>query len=71
MVEGTNLAPAFDDYLPDAKDVSAYKRFTGSVQWLACQTPPRHHSNSFKTEPPQYEADRPNVGMPSLTYYAT
>lgn len=40
MIEDTNLAPTSDNYLPDAKDVSAYKRFTGSVQWLVCQTYP-------------------------------
>ena len=40
MVEGTNLTPALDDFLTDAKDVLAYKRFTGNVQRLACQTRP-------------------------------
>ena len=40
MVEGLCLAPANDDFIPNPKDVSAYKRFTGSVQWLACQTRP-------------------------------
>ena len=40
MVEGLCLAPAPKDLLPVAKDISAYKRFTGSVQWLACQTRP-------------------------------
>ena len=38
MVEGLCLALAHDDFILDPKDVSAYKRFTGSVQWLACQT---------------------------------
>ena len=38
MFESTNLAPASDDYLLDAENVFAYKWFTGSVQWLACQT---------------------------------
>ena len=32
MIKGTNLASAFDDFLPDTKDVLAYKQFTGSVQ---------------------------------------
>lgn len=32
MVEGKYLAPAPEDFIPNAKDVSAYKRFTGSVQ---------------------------------------
>lgn len=38
MVEGLYLAPAPDDFIPNQKDASAYKRFTGSIQWLACQT---------------------------------
>ncbi len=32
MVEDTNLAPTSDDYLPDIKDVSAYKQFTENTQ---------------------------------------
>lgn len=40
MVEELCLAPAQDDFIPNPKDVSAYKQFTGSVQWLACQTRP-------------------------------
>lgn len=40
MVEGLCLAPAGEDYVPDSKDVSAYQRFTGSIQWLAYQTRP-------------------------------
>lgn len=38
IVKSTNLAFASNDYLPDAKDVSAYKRFTRNIQWLACKT---------------------------------
>lgn len=38
IVKDLSLAPALDKYLPDSKDVSAYKRFTKSIQWLACQT---------------------------------
>ena len=40
MVEGLSLVPAPEEYSPNPKDVSAYKRFTGSIQWLACQTRP-------------------------------
>lgn len=40
MVEGLCLAPASDDFQPLTADVTAYKRFTGSIQWLACQTRP-------------------------------
>ena len=40
IFKGTNLATAFDDYLPDTKDVYVFKGFTGNVQWLACQTCP-------------------------------
>lgn len=31
MVKGLCLAPAHDDFIPNPKDVSAYKQFTGSV----------------------------------------
>lgn len=40
MVEGLCLAPTGEDYVSDPKDISAYQRFTGSIQWLACQTCP-------------------------------
>lgn len=40
MVEGLCLAPASDDFEPLHADITAYKRFTGSIQWLACQTRP-------------------------------
>ena len=40
IIEGLNLEPGAPDFTPDAADVTAYKRFTGSVQWLACQTRP-------------------------------
>ncbi len=40
MIEGKCLAPAPEDFLPDARDISAYKRFTWSVKWLAFQTRP-------------------------------
>ena len=40
MVQNINLAPASNDYLPNIKDISAYKQFTGSVQWLAYQICP-------------------------------
>ena len=40
MIEGLNLEPGAPDFTPDAADVTAYKKFTGSVQWLACQTRP-------------------------------
>lgn len=32
IVESTSLAPTFDNYLLDIKDISAYKQFTRSVQ---------------------------------------
>ncbi len=38
IVEGLCFAPANDDSTLNPKDVSAYKKFTGSVQWLAYQT---------------------------------
>ena len=38
MVERLCLTPAFDDFQPLSTDVTAYKRFTGSIQWLGCQT---------------------------------
>lgn len=37
MVEGLYLSPAIKGFTPHNADVTAYKRFTGSVQWLACQ----------------------------------
>ncbi len=40
MVEGLYLALAFDGFESLPVDVTAYKRFTGSIQWLACQTRP-------------------------------
>lgn len=40
MVEGLSLAPAAEDFTPTQADVTAYRQFTGSVQWLACQTRP-------------------------------
>lgn len=40
MVEGLSLAPAAEDFTPTRADVIAYRQFTGSVQWLACQTRP-------------------------------
>ena len=40
MVERLCLTPAFDDFQPLPSEVTAYKRFTGSIQWLACQTRP-------------------------------
>ncbi len=40
MVEGSCLTPASDDFQPLPLDVTAYKRFTRSIQWLACQTGP-------------------------------
>lgn len=40
MVKGLCLAPASEDYLPDPKDVLAYKRFTGrSNGWLVKLAP--------------------------------
>ncbi len=38
ILEGLCLAPAHYDFNPDPKDDSIYKQFTGSAQWLACQT---------------------------------
>ena len=40
MIEGLSLQPAPSNFIPDPADVTAYKRFIGSVQWLACQTRP-------------------------------
>lgn len=40
MVEGSCLKPAGPDFAPDPANVTAYKKFTGSAQWLACQTRP-------------------------------
>ena len=40
MVEGLCLIPASDDFQPLPSDVTVYKRFTGNIQWLACQTRP-------------------------------
>ncbi len=40
MMEVLCLIPAHDDFNTNLKYVSAYKRFTGSVQWLACQIGP-------------------------------
>lgn len=40
IVEGTYLAPASEDFIPNTNNASAYKRFTRSVQWLAYQTRP-------------------------------
>ncbi len=40
MIEGLSLQLAPSDFIPDSADVTAYKRFTGSAQWLACQTRP-------------------------------
>ena len=40
MVEGLCLAPAPDDFETLPADVTAYKRFTENIQWLACQTRP-------------------------------
>ena len=40
IIEGLFHAPVNDDFTPNPKDVSAYNEFTGSVQWLACQTRP-------------------------------
>lgn len=40
MAEGLYLSPAAEEFAPHDNDVTAYKRFTGSVQWLACQTRP-------------------------------
>lgn len=40
MVEGLYLALASDGFQSLPVDVTAYKRFTGSIQWLACQTRP-------------------------------
>ena len=40
MVEESCLTPASDDFQPLPSDVTAYKRFTGSIQWLGCQTRP-------------------------------
>lgn len=40
MVEGLSLLPAAEGFTPHDTDVTAYKRFTGSAQWLACQTRP-------------------------------
>lgn len=38
MIKGTCLASAPKNFLLNAIDVLAYKQFTGSIQWLACQT---------------------------------
>ncbi len=40
MIEGLGLQPAPLDFIPDPADVTAYIWFTGSVEWLACQTRP-------------------------------
>ena len=40
MVEGLCFAPTSKNFEPLPVDVTAYKRFTGSIQWLACQTRP-------------------------------
>ena len=40
MVEGLCLTPASDDFQLLPADVTAYKHFPGSKQWLACQTRP-------------------------------
>ena len=40
MVEGLNLKPGGPDFTPNPADVAVYKKFTESVQWLACQTWP-------------------------------
>ena len=36
IVERLRLIPASDDFQPLPSDVTAYKRFTRSIQWLAC-----------------------------------
>ena len=40
MVEELCFTAASDDFQPLPSDVTAYKRFTGSIQWIACQTRP-------------------------------
>ncbi len=40
IVEYLCLAPALDNYMPNPKEISVYQRFTGSIQWLGCQTRP-------------------------------
>ncbi len=40
MVEGLYLLPATKGFTPQDVDVTTYKYFTGSVQWLVCQTRP-------------------------------
>ena len=40
MVEGLNLQPRRTDFTSDPTDVTVYKKFTGSVQWLTYQTRP-------------------------------
>ena len=40
IVEGSCLFPAPDNYVPNSKEISAYQRFTGSIQWLEYQTRP-------------------------------
>ncbi len=40
MGEGSCLASASDNYVPNLKEISAYQRFTGSIQWMECQTRP-------------------------------
>ena len=48
MIEGLCLAPANNDFIPNPKDVSAYKQFAGSAQWLAGQTRPDILQTVFK-----------------------
>ena len=40
MIESFCVAPALDNYVLNPKKISAYQRFTGSIQWLAFQTRP-------------------------------
>lgn len=40
MVEGLNQKTERPDFISDAADITSYKKFTESVQWLACQTLP-------------------------------
>ena len=40
MIERLSLQPVPSDFIADPADVTAYKIFTRSVQWLAYQTRP-------------------------------
>lgn len=40
IIEELNLEPRILVFTSNAIDVTAYKKFTASVQWFACQTRP-------------------------------